>query len=54
MKQDYHVIWIISNAHVGMTPSELKFIKEQYKKGTGIFIWADNDPLYADANKVLE
>ena len=32
----------------------MAFIKQQYHKGAGIFIWAENEPFYADANKVLK
>lgn len=45
-------LWIISDSYSKLNDDHLKVIKQYFDAGHGIYIWGDNDPYYADANKV--
>ena len=45
-------LWIISNCTVLLNVDILQEIKLFFDEGKGVFIWGDNEPYYADANKV--
>lgn len=45
-------LWIISDSYSKLNEDHLKVIKKFFDEGHGIYIWGDNDPYYADANKV--
>ena len=45
-------LWIISDSYSKLNDDHLKVIKEFWDAGHGLYIWGDNDPYYADANKV--
>ena len=45
-------LWIISDSYSKLGDEHLKVIKDYFDQGHGIYIWGDNDPYYADANKV--
>jgi len=45
-------LWIISDSYSKLNDDHLKVIKQFFDDGHGIYIWGDNDPYYADANKV--
>jgi hypothetical protein len=47
-------LWIISDSYSKLNEDHLKVIKEFFDAGHGIYIWGDNDPYYADANKVAD
>jgi hypothetical protein len=47
-------LWIISDSYSKLNDDHLKVIKEFFDDGHGIYIWGDNDPYYADANKVAD
>lgn len=47
-------LWIISDSYSKLGDDHLKVIKEFFDEGHGIYIWGDNDPYYADANKVAK
>ena len=47
-------LWIISDMYSKLNEDHLKVIKEFFNAGHGIYIWGDNEPYYADANKVAQ
>ena len=47
-------LWIISNSQRFLDQSHLAVIEEFFNQGHGIYVWGDNEPLYADANFVLQ
>ena len=53
LKGNPDMIWMISSSSQLLSNDLHDKIIELYKKGTGLFIWADNDPYYVDANILL-
>lgn len=47
-------LWIISDSYSKLDEEHLKVIKAFFDDGHGIYIWGDNSPFYADANKVAQ
>lgn len=47
-------LWIISDATPKLSSAHIKVIKEFFDSGRGVYIWGDNEPYYADANRVAE
>jgi hypothetical protein len=44
--------WIISDAGALLTDEHIAEIKKFFESGRGVYIWGDNQPYYADANRV--
>jgi hypothetical protein len=47
-------LWIVSDMTPKLNAEHIKVIKEFFDSGRGVYIWGDNDPYYADANRVAE
>jgi hypothetical protein len=47
-------VWVISGSSRRLTPSQCDIIVKHWKKGTGVYVFGDNMPFYADANPLLE
>jgi len=45
-------VWLISAGASRLEKGHIAAIKAFFKKGHGVYIWGDNDPLYADANRL--
>jgi hypothetical protein len=45
-------VWLISAGESKLTDKHIAAIKKFFDAGHGVYIWGDNDPLYADANRV--
>ena len=45
-------LWLISSDMPMLQPEHLAVIKSFFDAGHGVYIWGDNEPLYADANRV--
>jgi len=45
-------LWIVSDMTPKLTDEHIKVIKEFFDSGKGVYIWGDNEPYYADANRV--
>ncbi|MCA9555137.1 MAG: hypothetical protein KC933_34210 [Myxococcales bacterium] len=45
-------LWLISTSQPQLTDDHIRVIKAFFDAGHGVYIWCDNDPLYADANRV--
>lgn len=45
-------VWLISTGAPQLGAAHLAAIKAFFDKGHGVYIWGDNDPLYADANRL--
>jgi hypothetical protein len=45
-------VWLISTSAPQLDDAHIKVIKRFFDAGHGVYIWGDNDPLYADANRV--
>ena len=45
-------VWIISSDRQQLSGEHLNVINDFFQQGKGVYIWGDNDPLYADANAV--
>ena len=45
-------LWLISSGVPMLKPEHLALIKAFFDAGHGVYIWGDNEPLYADANRV--
>ena len=49
------VIWVISGCHSSQDLQPFcQKVCDLYREGTGLFIWADNDPLFVEANLLLK
>jgi hypothetical protein len=44
--------WLISGSYNVLTNDHFDMIKKFFDSGKGVYIWGDNDPYYADANKL--
>lgn len=55
MKGKIDVLWIISgdNGSPDFSTSEKKEIIKYHRSGKGLYIWADNDPFFKQANQIL-
>ena len=53
LRSDQSQLWIVSNYYEMLSAPYIQFIKEYYESGHGLYIWGDNQPYYADANKIL-
>jgi len=47
-------LWVISSSHSMLSEAHVDVIEEYFNAGKGLYIWGDNDPLYADANLITE
>jgi hypothetical protein len=47
-------LWLISTLSQILNNDYLKAIEDFFDNGHGLFLWGDNDPLYQDANFVME
>lgn len=45
-------LWIISDTTPKLTDAHLEVIRAFFEAGHGVYVWGDNDPYYADANRV--
>jgi hypothetical protein len=45
-------VWLISTGAPQLGKGHVAAIKAFFDKGHGVYIWGDNDPLYADANRL--
>lgn len=45
-------LWLISSGVPMLKAEHLALIKAFFDAGHGVYIWGDNEPLYADANRV--
>ena len=46
-------LWVISHLQQFLDTTHLDVIDKYFKQGHGVYIWGDNDPIYVDANFVL-
>ncbi len=46
-------LWVISDWCERLTRRHIDLIADYFSEGHGIYIWGDNDPYYADANRIL-
>lgn len=49
-------LWIVSGrgSRQNFTPRHIQSIKNFYNQGKGLYLWADNDPFYADVNPIIK
>ena len=47
-------LWIISDRTSYLNNRYIKFIRNYFESGHGVYIWGDNDPFYVDANLILK
>lgn len=45
-------VWLISTSRPLLSDAHIALIKDFFEAGHGVYIWGDNDPLYADANRL--
>ena len=45
-------VWLISSGSPMLAEGHIAAIKRFFDAGHGVYLWGDNDPLYADANRV--
>lgn len=45
-------LWLISDATSHLNDEHIQIIKRFFDAGHGVYIWGDNQPYYADANRV--
>jgi len=48
----YSQLWFVSSAHVTLNDRQVEMIAAYVRRGNGLLIWADNDPFFADANRL--
>ena len=53
LKDDRSQLWIISHRESYMSAEHIRIISDYYNSHHGVYIWGDNNPYYADANKLL-
>ena len=51
---NYCQTWLISGRSRTITDSEVDTFVEYYNKGYGLYLWADNDPYFADINPISQ
>lgn len=49
-RNKYTQLWYLSGDVVYLEPWQIQAIKKFNEEGNGLLLWADNEPLYADAN----
>lgn len=47
-------LWVISDNTSKLSHEHIKIIKDFFHSGKGLYLWADNDPYYADINKIAK
>ncbi|MBE2247086.1 MAG: hypothetical protein IAE67_07485 [Candidatus Competibacteraceae bacterium] len=47
-------LWIISDSYSKLNDEHLAVIKKFFDSGRGVYIWGDNEPYYADANRLAK
>ena len=47
-------VWLISGNTRTITDEQIRQIKAFYNQGKGVYLWADNDPFYADVNPIIK
>ncbi len=47
-------VWLISSGSPVLPDDQLAAIKTFFQAGHGVYIWGDNTPLYADANRLAD
>lgn len=47
-------VWLISGNARTITDDQIRQIKAFYNQGKGVYLWADNDPFYADVNPIIK
>ena len=47
-------LWVISNRDPFLTEEHVAEIRKFFESGRGVYIWGDNQPYYADANRVAQ
>lgn len=51
--QDVCQLWLISGNRQNITPDQVDQVIRFYNSGKGLYLWADNDPFFADVNPVI-
>ena len=46
-------LWLISGNRQSITPDQVEQVIRFYNSGKGLYLWADNDPFFADVNPVI-
>jgi len=46
-------LWIIASSTYFMNQENYSLVYDHFNKGRGVYIWSDNDPLFADSNVIL-
>ena len=47
-------LWVISDQNSKLNDEHIEMIKIYFERGYGVYIWGDNKPFYADANKIAQ
>ena len=50
----YCQVWLISNLERVITDNAVDLLADYFNEGHGLYLWADNDPLYKDVNPILQ
>ena len=53
LNNDKCQLWLISDDFYNLSSDCCKLIYDHFNRGRGLYIWSDNDPLYADSNVLL-
>ncbi len=53
LDDDKTQLWLISDRVARLNQDQLRVIEDYFESGHGVYIWGDNEPYYADANKLL-
>jgi hypothetical protein len=51
---EYTQLWFVSGMVKHLSGTQVKMVREFIRQGSGLFIWADNQPFYADANLLAQ
>lgn len=46
-------LWIIADSSVHLSEEIVRFVSQFYEEGHGLYLWSDNDPYFADTNRIL-
>ncbi len=54
LRDDKSQLWIVSHRTSFMDDEHVRIIVDYYNAHHGVYIWGDNEPYFADANKLLQ
>lgn len=54
VSEDTCQVWLISGDVRKITDGQIRQLRNYYLQGKGLYLWADNDPFFADTNPIIK